>query len=36
MNPLYHITLPGSTWSNGLRTKSELELIKNVDLFQMF
>ena len=37
INPLYHISLPGTTWSNGLRyTKIELELIKNVDLFQMF
>ena len=37
INPLYHISLPGTTWSNGLRyTKVELELIKNVDLFQMF
>ena len=37
INPLYHISLPGTTWSNGLRyTKAELELIKNVDLFQMF
>ena len=37
INPLYNISLPGTTWSNGLRyTKIELELIKNVDLFQMF
>ena len=37
INPLYHISLPGTTWSNGLKyTKTELELIKNVDLFQMF
>ena len=37
INPLYHISLPGTTWSNGLKyTKLELELIKNVDLFQMF
>ena len=37
INPLYHISLPRTTWSNGLRyTKKELELIKNVDLFQMF
>ena len=37
INPLYHISLPGSTRSNGLRyTKSELELIKNVDFFQIF
>ena len=37
INPLYHISLPGTTWSNGLRyTRVELELIKNVDLFQMF
>ena len=37
INPLYHISLPGTTWSNGLKyTKVELELIKNVDLFQMF
>ena len=37
VNPLYHISLPGTTWSNGLKyTKVELELIKNVDLFQMF
>ena len=34
---MYHISLPGTTWSNGLNyTKVELELIKNVDLFQMF
>ena len=34
INPLYHITLPGKTWSNGLKyTKVELELIKNVDSF---
>ena len=34
---MYHISLPGTTWSNGLKyTKIELELIKNVDLFQMF
>ena len=37
INPLYNISLPGTTWSNGLKyTKIELELIKNVDLFQMF
>ena len=37
INPLYHISLPGTTWSNGLRyTKKESELFKNVDLFQMF
>ena len=37
INPLYHISLPGTTWSNGLKyTKIELELIKSVDLFQMF
>ena len=37
INPLYHNSLPGTTWSNGLKyTKIELELIKNVDLFQMF
>ena len=37
INPLYHISLPGTTWTNGLRyTKAELELIKNVDFFQMF
>ena len=37
VNPLYHISLPGTTWSNGLKySKLELELIKNVDLFQMF
>ena len=37
INPLYHISLPGTTWSNGLKyTKVELELIKNVDFFQMF
>ena len=37
INPLYHISLPGTTWSNGLRyTGAELELIKDVDLFQMF
>ena len=35
MNPSYHISLPGTTWSNGLKyTKIELELIENVDLFQ--
>ena len=34
---MYHISLPGTTWSIGLKyTKLELELIKNVDLFQMF
>ena len=37
IKPLYHISLPGTTWSNGLKyTKIDLELIKNVDLFQMF
>ena len=37
INPLYHTSLPGTTWSNGLKyTKIELELIENVDLFQMF
>ena len=37
INPLYHISLPGTTWANGLRyTRTELELINNVDLFQMF
>ena len=37
INPLYHISLPGTTWSDGLKyTKYELELIKNVDFFQMF
>ena len=37
INPLYHLSLPGTTWSNGLKyTKTKLELIKNVDLFQMF
>ena len=37
INPLYNISLPGTTWSNGLKyTEIELELIKNVDLFQMF
>ena len=37
INPLYHISLPGATWSNGLKyTRTKLELIKNVDLFQMF
>ena len=37
INPLYNISLPGTTWSNGLKyTRIELELIKNVDLFQMF
>ena len=37
INPLYHISLPGTTWSNGFKyTKIELELIKKVDLFQMF
>ena len=35
--PLYDISPPGTTWSNGLRyTKSELELIKYVDFFQVF
>ena len=35
--PLYHTSLAGTTWSNGLiYTKAELELIKDVDLFQMF
>ena len=37
INPLYHVSIPGTTWSNRLKyTKIELELIKNVDLFQMF
>ena len=37
INPLYHISLPGTTWSNGLKyAKIELELIENVDLFKMF
>ena len=37
INPLYNISLPGTTWSNGLKyTKIEFELIKNVDLYQMF
>ena len=37
INLLYHTSLPGTTWSNGLRyTKVELELNENVDLFQMF
>ena len=37
INPFYHISLPGTTWFNGLKyTKIQLELIKNVDLFQMF
>ena len=37
INPLYHMSLPGRTWSKGLRyTKAELELNKNIDLFQMF
>ena len=37
INPLYHISLPGTTWSNGLRyTRVELEIIKNVDSFQIF
>ena len=37
IRPLYHILLPGTTWSNGIKyTKAELELNKNVDLFQMF
>ena len=37
INLLYHISLPGTTWSNGLKHKKiELELIKDVDLFQMF
>ena len=36
-SPLYDISPPGTTWSNGLRyTKAELELIKNVDLFKVF
>ena len=34
---MYHISLPGTTGSNGLRyTRADMELIKNVDLFQMF
>ena len=37
INPLYYISLPGTTWSNGLKyTRIELELIKNVDLIKMF
>ena len=37
INPLYHISLPLTIWSNGLKyTKPELELIKNVDSFQKF
>ena len=37
INPLYHIPLPGTTCLNGLRyTGAELELFKNVDLFQLF
>ena len=37
INPLYHISSPGTTWSMELKyTKIELELIKNVDLFQLF
>ena len=37
INPLYHISLPGTTWSSGLRyTKVDLEIIENVDLFRMF
>ena len=37
INRLYYISLPGTTWSIGLKyTRAELELIKNVDLFQMF
>ena len=37
INPLYHISLPGTTCSKGLRyTGAELELFKNVDLFQLF
>ena len=37
MNPIYHISLSGTTSSNGLRyTRIELELKKDVDLFQMF
>ena len=36
-NLLYYISLPGTTWSNGLNyTRAKLKLIKNVDLFQMF
>ena len=37
MNPIYHISLSGTTSSNGLRyTRIELELKKDVDLFQLF
>ena len=37
VNPLYHISLPGTTWSNALRyTRVELELIKAFGLFQIF
>ena len=37
INPLYYISLRGTTWSNSLiHTKVELELIEKVDLFQMF
>ena len=37
INPWYHISLPETTLSDGLKyTKIELELNKNVDLFQMF
>ena len=37
INPLYHISSPGTTWSNGLRyTRADLELNKDDDLFQMF
>ena len=31
------MSLPGTTWSNGLQyTKAELELIRDVDFFEMF
>ena len=37
INPLYQISLPGTTWSSALKnTNVELELIKIVDLFQLF
>ena len=36
INHFYHISLPVTTWSNGLRyARAELELIKDVDLFHM-
>jgi len=37
INPLYHISSPGLTWSAGLKyTKVKLERIQNVDMFKFF